>query len=558
MTIAAKDFEDCLPRYVWHMEEPVCEPPAIALYYITKLAREHVTVLLSGEGGDEAFAGYQNYRNIYWLEKMKRALGPAAGASGLAASALGHVPGFSRLNKYAPLMSQPFEDYYFSRTSGPNESFNQMKAQLYSAGFRASLPVNGHAPKTLARQYAAQMSGMDVLDRMLFLDTKSWLPDDLLVKADKITMANSLELRVPLLDHRVLEFAASLPRSSKLHGLTTKYVLKKALENRVPEKILNRKKTGFPVPYETWIRGEMRDYVRDILTDKRTVERGYFQRDAVEKILQENAERREPLQGNFLPGGPGTVASHVHRRRGDGFRAIGPHPAPCRRRSKPKSHEEIYPIGFPWREGCIPRSHFYFCELRPRVRRSGSGVPANGERRRRRRAALGRRRRNFTALKLTPVPLKTAGDSASALKAVQSGETLGRGGHSRGPGIRFHEATALGRAAQRCQEYSDPDFRNHPRHGLRPIRFLARPAAFRVQRASTQASNAYYTVGPRTDITRQLSGIALPAVDSASCGFAAAPASGAQAVLSADQGGKNMPVFVASRSNPGTCSCLRP
>lgn len=289
MTIAARDFEECLPRYVWHMEEPVCEPPAIALYYITKLAREHVTVLLSGEGGDEAFAGYQNYRNIYWLEKMKRALGPAAGTSGMAAAALGHFPGFSRLNKYAPLMSQTFEDYYFSRTSGPNESFNSMKGQLYSAGFRASLPVNGHSPKTLARQYAAQMSGMDVLDRMLFIDTKSWLPDDLLIKADKITMANSLELRVPLLDHRVLEFAASLPRSSKLHGLTTKYVLKRALENRVPEKILNRKKTGFPVPYETWIRGEMRDYVRDVLTDKRTAERGYFQRDAVEKILHENS-----------------------------------------------------------------------------------------------------------------------------------------------------------------------------------------------------------------------------------------------------------------------------
>ena len=289
MTITAKDFEECLPRYVWHMEEPVCEPPAIALYYITKMAREHVTVLLSGEGGDEAFAGYQNYRNIYWLEKIKNALGPAAWTSGMAASALGHVPGLARLNKYAPLMSMPFEDYYLSRTSGPFESFNRMKGQLYTAGFRASLPVNGHAPKTLARQYAAQMSGMDILDRMLFIDTKSWLPDDLLIKADKITMANSLELRVPLLDHRVLEFAASLPRSSKLHGLTTKYVLKKALSNRIPDTILNRKKTGFPVPYETWIQGEMRNYVRDVLMDKRTLERGYFQRDAVETILKDDS-----------------------------------------------------------------------------------------------------------------------------------------------------------------------------------------------------------------------------------------------------------------------------
>jgi asparagine synthase (glutamine-hydrolysing) len=289
MTITAQDFEDCLPRYVWHMEEPVCEPPAIALYYVTKLAREHVTVLLSGEGGDEAFAGYQNYRNIYWLEKIKRALGPAAWPSGMAAGALGHVPGFTRLGKYAPLMKLPFEDYYFSRTSGPFELFNTMKGQLYTAGFRSSLPVNGHSPKTLGRHYAGETSRMDVLDRMLFIDTKSWLPDDLLIKADKITMANSLELRVPLLDHRVLEFAASLPRTAKLHGLTTKYVLKRALANRIPEKILNRKKTGFPVPYESWIQGEMRNYVRDVLTDKRTLERGYFQREGVESILKDNS-----------------------------------------------------------------------------------------------------------------------------------------------------------------------------------------------------------------------------------------------------------------------------
>ena len=288
-TITARDFGECLPRYIWHMEEPVCEPPAIALYYVTKLAREHVTVLLSGEGGDEAFAGYQNYRNLFWLEKIKSLLGPLAGTASGAIAALGRVPGLERVRKYAPLMCMPLEEYYLSRTSEPSTSFNRMKEQLYTADFRTTLPANGNGPAALVRQYLSRTSKLDPLSRMLYVDTKTWLPDDLLIKADKITMANSLELRVPLLDHRVLEFAASLPRSFKLHGLQTKYIFKKALAERVPEPILNRKKTGFPVPYDSWIRGELRGYVRDVLTDRKTVERGYFQRKAVESLLDANS-----------------------------------------------------------------------------------------------------------------------------------------------------------------------------------------------------------------------------------------------------------------------------
>jgi asparagine synthase (glutamine-hydrolysing) len=164
-----------------------------------------------------------------------------------------------------------------------------MKKQLYTADFRACIPTNGHGPAALMRHYMDQTEGLDTLNRMLYVDTKTWLPDDLLIKADKMTMANSLELRVPLLDHRVLEFAAALPRSSKLHGLTTKYILKKALSNRVPELILNRKKTGFPVPYDAWIGGEMRNYVREVLTDRRSIERGYFKRDAVESLLEQKS-----------------------------------------------------------------------------------------------------------------------------------------------------------------------------------------------------------------------------------------------------------------------------
>jgi asparagine synthase (glutamine-hydrolysing) len=123
---------------------------------------------------------------------------------------------------------------------------------------------------------------------MLYVDTKTWLPDDLLVKADKMTMANSIELRVPLLDHKVLEFAASLPSNFKVRGFTTKYIAKKTLSGRVPREILDRKKTGFPVPYEKWLRHDRREWVHDILLGSAASARGYFQKSAVERMLSED------------------------------------------------------------------------------------------------------------------------------------------------------------------------------------------------------------------------------------------------------------------------------
>ena len=124
---------------------------------------------------------------------------------------------------------------------------------------------------------------------MLYIDTKSWLPDDLLLKADKMTMANSIELRVPLLDHRVLEFAASLRPGLKLNGRNTKYILKKALSKEIPNEIRNRKKTGFPVPYASWLRNDLKDIIWDVLTDGKTIARGFFRKDAVESLLHANS-----------------------------------------------------------------------------------------------------------------------------------------------------------------------------------------------------------------------------------------------------------------------------
>jgi asparagine synthase (glutamine-hydrolysing) len=289
MTITASDFAEFLPRYVWYMEEPVCEPPAVALYYVSKLARNYVKVLLSGEGGDEAFAGYNNYRSIIWLERFKHLWPAANGAASRGISQVNSWVHSSRVAKYVPLMNATFPEYYYSRTSTPYRYSGNGMGQLYSADFAKSIDREYSAEPV--RKLFSKVKDQGVLDQMLYIDTKTWLPDDLLIKADKMTMANSLELRVPLLDHKLLEFAASLPANYKLNGFTLKYIWKRALGKRVPEKILNRKKAGFPVPYEMWLRSNLKDQVRAILTDRKAIERGYFQKATVERLLDANNDR---------------------------------------------------------------------------------------------------------------------------------------------------------------------------------------------------------------------------------------------------------------------------
>ena len=286
LTISSKEFSDFLPKYVWHMEEPVCEPPAIALYYVSKLAKDYVKVLLSGEGGDEAFAGYQNYRSALWLERAKRLLGPLRAAASSACRHLNGLLKYDKLAKYGPLLNVPFDQYYYSRTSGPLSYFNSDRRNgFYTEGLAAQ--TDKRQSLNVVADLLKATAGYDVLSKMLYVDTKTWLVDDLLLKADKMTMANSIELRVPLLDHRLMEFAASLRSSYKINGFTTKYIAKKVLGKRVPEAIINRKKTGFPVPYGSWLRTEMKDWLFGLLLDSQTLSRGYFDRKALEGMLNE-------------------------------------------------------------------------------------------------------------------------------------------------------------------------------------------------------------------------------------------------------------------------------
>jgi len=290
MTISSKDFVEFLPQYVWYMEEPVCEPPAIALYYVSKLAKNHVKVLISGEGGDEAFGGYPNYRNLLWFERFKKTMGPFRPLLSSGISVLGKMLRSKRVLKYLPLVDFPLESYYYSRTSGPFKFFNHHFKELYTEDFLQHIDKNESC--IISKNCFEKGPKNDRVNQMLYVDTKTWLVDDLLIKADKMTMANSIELRVPMLDHKFLEFSASLPGNYKVRHFTTKYIAKKTLRSRVPQEILDRKKTGFPVPYESWLRTDLRDWMRDLLFEPKTLARGYFNKKCIEKLISED------FQGN--------------------------------------------------------------------------------------------------------------------------------------------------------------------------------------------------------------------------------------------------------------------
>ncbi len=283
ITLDAEEFWDFLPDFAWHSEEPICEPPAVALQAVARLAGESVKVLLSGEGGDEAFAGYPNYVHQLRLERLERALGPLASGAAAGAAALGDFAGIERLSRYGRALAHPLAQHYFSRTASPASYFRRQGQTCFAPEWRGG----GDAEKIVVSALAGGRSS-DRLSQLLRIDLRTWLPDDLLLKADKMTMAHSVELRVPLLDHHVLEFAARLPTAFKVSGHQTKRVLRAAAAPLLPPAILHRPKAGFPVPYSAWLRGPLAGRVRETLLSRAARDRGYFSPGAVERLLAEH------------------------------------------------------------------------------------------------------------------------------------------------------------------------------------------------------------------------------------------------------------------------------
>ena len=281
------DFFDSLDLLLEHMEEPIVESAAVALYQLSKLAREHVTVILSGEGGDEILAGYPLYNKMAKIDRLyafARFL-PASLHSWIGRKAIAS----EKATKYWDWIRTPLPRRYRGISSNVTDS---MRERIYRPEFLAQ--VDESVGDYFEKLFDTLEEGTD-LRRMSYVDLKTWLPDDLLIKADKMTMACSLELRVPMLDHHLLEFATALPDHLRRNGDEGKYLLKKLMERYLPRDIIYRQKKGFPVPIAVWFRGPLFERVREILLDTRTLSRGYFSPDYVRHILESHHSGTEDL-----------------------------------------------------------------------------------------------------------------------------------------------------------------------------------------------------------------------------------------------------------------------
>lgn len=277
-------FLTFIPSYVWHMDEPVTEAAAISLYFIAKQLREHVKVALSGEGADELFAGYDIYRYMQWIEVYRKL--PEVLRLRLLEPILSTI-GSEKIKKYLWLARKPLEERY----RGVSLHDDRYKNILYTDDFWAVIVANPNY-NPLAK-YFTKTRKFDILTRMLYCDLKTWLVDDLLIKADKMTMANSVELRVPFLDYRIIEYAATIPSNMKLRGGNVKWILKSAMKDQLPKEILTRGKLGFPTPLALMFQKNLSDYLCDLLLSQRCLSRSYFKRQAVERLIEEHIEKKK-------------------------------------------------------------------------------------------------------------------------------------------------------------------------------------------------------------------------------------------------------------------------
>jgi len=289
--IVKPDALDILPKLIWHYNEPFADSSALPTYYVAKMTSQDVTVALNGDGGDESFAGYPRYKAVKlakYYEKFPQCI------RNMINGIVGKIPyspeqktTLRRFRRFAESMNYSPERRYIRWISIFD---NERKKDLYAPFFREA--VQGVDSFSYAENYYNNSKYSDFLDSTLFVDIMTYLPGDLLVKMDIAAMANSLEARSPFLDHKFMEFAASIPANLKLKGLSSKYILKKAFSELVPAPILKRKKMGFGVPISHWFRNELKEYLHDELLSRRCLERGYFQTKYLKLIIDEHTSGR--------------------------------------------------------------------------------------------------------------------------------------------------------------------------------------------------------------------------------------------------------------------------
>ena len=289
---------EILPTLVEHYGEPYADSSAIPTYYVSKETRKYVTVALNGDGGDESFAGYERHVAMQIAETYKRI--PKVLRKALIESPVNLLPTselkrsrFRDAKRFLQAANLPKTERYFRWMS----TFNRdAKLDLYTKDFAAS--VFDHNPSAYLDRWFAKANGSGILDAALLTDQMTYLPNDLLVKVDIASMANSLEARSPFLDHKLIEFAATLPEDLKTRRFQTKSLLKKVAARLVPKEVVYRRKMGFGVPIGKWFREDLKDFVRSVLLSEKSLTRGIVKREMLEKYVNEhtNGERDHSFQ----------------------------------------------------------------------------------------------------------------------------------------------------------------------------------------------------------------------------------------------------------------------
>jgi asparagine synthase (glutamine-hydrolysing) len=288
VVVSPEDFFAELPRLIWHEDEPLAHPSSVALYFVAKLASRHVKVVLTGEGSDETLAGYNRYRvtdyNVH-LGKAYNRLLPQWARNGVR-NAIAMAPVRSRFRQRANrtflVRDSNLDDLYFDNFAVFGRAAQR---ELLMPELRDSLA--NCDPYAAYHEALHRVEGRPLVSQLLYADVKTYL-HELLMKQDQMSMAASIESRVPFLDHPLTEWVAALPQSMKLRGTTTKWILRQSMRGKLPAEILSRRKMGFPVPIGSWLRGSWQHLLDEYVTGGRAQQRGLFNPQAVRKLAQEH------------------------------------------------------------------------------------------------------------------------------------------------------------------------------------------------------------------------------------------------------------------------------
>lgn len=292
--LTGSDLVERMPGLLWHLDQPIADEACLPNLLVSQLAARDVKMVLTGEGGDELFAGYARYQGERW---SRVATATPAAVRRAVVWGLEQLPNLRRPKLALRAVTEPDEA---RRLIQWFPLFDDARLRsLLSADLRAEIDLD--LPARCVRAALDECDSVDQLARMLYLDSTQWLPDDLLARGDKTSMAASLEARVPLLDHPLVEFAASLPADQKIRGSARKYLLRRVAEEWLPAEILQRPKKGFPTPVARWFRDEARSFLHDNLDPTRIERRGFFDPRAVSGLLADH-DRGHADHGSLLFG----------------------------------------------------------------------------------------------------------------------------------------------------------------------------------------------------------------------------------------------------------------